>query len=238
KNTYRIGLSGSPGVGKSTFIESFGTHLTKLNYKVAVLAVDPSSTKTGGSILGDKTRMYELSRNDMAYVRPTPSRGTLGGVARNTNEAILLCEAAGYDIILVETVGVGQSETVVADMVDVFTLIVPPAGGDELQGMKKGIMEMSDIIIVNKADGDLINSATRAQTELISALKFMHPNTMGWETKVLKISSLKKEGIQEVWENLNLFNNFISNNNIKKNKRGQQQIRWMWREVTSSLLTK
>ncbi|KAI8607118.1 ArgK protein, partial [Chytriomyces sp. MP71] len=163
KDSFRIGLSGSPGVGKSSFIETFGMFLIEKGHRVAVLAVDPSSARTGGSILGDKTRMTELSRHDNAYVRPSPSRGTLGGVARNTSDAILLCEAAGYDIILVETVGVGQSETMVADMVDMFTLLVAPGGGDELQGMKKGIMELADLILVNKSDGVLEAPARMAQ---------------------------------------------------------------------------
>ncbi|ORZ40779.1 ArgK protein-domain-containing protein [Catenaria anguillulae PL171] len=171
--TLRIGLSGSPGVGKSTFIETFGMWLVDRGFKVAVLAVDPSSTRTGGSILGDKTRMPLLSRSDSAYVRPSPARGTLGGVARNTNDAIVLCEAGGYDIVLVETVGVGQSETMVADMVDLMVLLVSPAGGDELQGMKKGIVEVSDLVLVNKADGELANTARATQMEYMSAMKFL-----------------------------------------------------------------
>ncbi|KAI9217651.1 ArgK protein-domain-containing protein, partial [Blastocladiella britannica] len=165
--TLRLGLSGSPGVGKSTFIETFGMYLVSRGLRVAVLAVDPSSTRTGGSILGDKTRMPELSRHDDAYVRPSPARGTLGGVARNTVDAILLCEANGYEVVLVETVGVGQSETMVADMVDAMVLLVSPAGGDELQGMKKGIVEVSDLVLVNKADGALASTARATQSEYV-----------------------------------------------------------------------
>lgn len=199
-STLRIGLSGSPGVGKSTFIEAFGMHLVNSGHKVAVLAVDPSSTRTGGSILGDKTRMTLLSREDNAYVRPSPSRGTLGGVARNTNEAIVLCEAAGFDVILVETVGVGQSETMVADMVDMFVLLVPPAGGDELQGLKKGIVELSDLVLVNKADGPLENAARNAQLEYTSALKYVKRDTGPWTSRVMRVSSQTGKGINEAWD--------------------------------------
>ncbi|KXN70910.1 ArgK protein [Conidiobolus coronatus NRRL 28638] len=236
KKTFRIGLSGAPGVGKSTFIESFGMHLINQGFKVAVLAVDPSSTRTGGSILGDKTRMPELSKHDNAYVRPSPSRGTLGGVARNTNEAILLCEAGGYDIILVETVGVGQSETLVADMVDMFVLLVPPAGGDELQGLKKGIVELSDLIIINKCDGDLINAANRAQAEYISALKFIQPLNPSWKPQAIKLSSLKNDGIDKAWLKMQEFNEIMQSSGDKFKKRGTQQTLWMWREVTSLIL--
>ena len=167
-DTFRIGLSGPPGAGKSTFIEIFGSFLTQNGHKVAVLAVDPSSSRTGGSLLGDKTRMTELSRNPRAYIRPSPNRGHLGGVARTTNESILLCEACGYDIILVETVGVGQSEHLVSDMVDSLCLILPPAGGDELQGIKRGIIEQCDMVFINKCDGDLIPAANRTKAEYTS----------------------------------------------------------------------
>ncbi|KAG0360291.1 hypothetical protein BGZ54_009626 [Gamsiella multidivaricata] len=216
--SFRIGLSGPPGVGKSTFIEAFGMYLLSKGHRVSVLAVDPSSARTGGSILGDKTRMTELSRDTKAYVRPSPSRGTLGGVciincvARNTTEAITLCEAAGYDICLVETVGVGQSETMVADIVDMFVLLVPPAGGDELQGMKKGIMELSDLVIVNKSDGALVDSARNAQIEYTSALKFVKAISAHWKPKVIR-----------------------STGELQK-KRGNQRKIWMWRQVSSELL--
>ncbi|EPZ35669.1 ArgK protein domain-containing protein [Rozella allomycis CSF55] len=201
--TLRIGLSGAPGVGKSTFIESFAMSLVNEGYKVAVL-----------------TRMYNLSRQDRAYVRPTPSRGTLGGVARNTHESIVMCEAAGYDIILVETVGVGQSETLVADMVDIFALLVPPAGGDELQ---KGIMELSDLVVVNKADGELINTARRAQIEYLSALKYMKRNS-----KVYMASSITGKGINEVWEGINEYY-FLTVSEAKEKMDlldGQESIDW------------
>ncbi|RKP35816.1 ArgK protein [Dimargaris cristalligena] len=205
--SFRIGLSGPPGVGKSTFIEAFGTLLTEQGYRLSVLAIDPSSILTGGSILGDKTRMPNLSRNTNAYIRPSPNRGTLGGVARNTHQSMLLCEAAGYNVCLVETVGVGQSETMVADMVDMFVLLVPPGGGDELQGMKKGIMEIADMVLVNKADGDLLNAARRAQIEYTSALKFMHHRFSSWRPPVLPVSSMQKEGLKEAWSSMLKFKN-------------------------------
>ena len=195
----RIGISGVPGVGKSTFIEAFGLHLIAQGHRVAVLAVDPSSRRTGGSILGDKTRMTELSRAPEAFIRPSPSRGTLGGVARRTREAILLCEAAGYDVIIVETVGVGQSETTVADMVDVFCLLLLPSGGDELQGIKKGIVEIAELIVVNKVDGDLKDAAMRAVADYRSALRLLRPVTPWWTTEVIPVSSLQGDGIAAVW---------------------------------------
>ncbi|RUS73070.1 hypothetical protein EGW08_019167 [Elysia chlorotica] len=198
--TFRIGLSGPPGAGKSTFIEVLGKFLTDSGHKVAVLAVDPSSSTTGGSLLGDKTRMPNLSCDMRAYIRASPSCGTLGGVTRSTNEAIVLCEGAGYDVILVETIGVGQSEFAVADMVDMFCLLIPPAGGDELQGIKKGIVEVSDVVIVTKCDGDLLPAARRIQGEYISALKFMRPRSRVWKPRVTKVSSLEKTGIPELWD--------------------------------------
>ncbi|KAJ1964272.1 hypothetical protein IWQ62_002980 [Dispira parvispora] len=202
---FRIGLSGPPGVGKSTFIEAFGLHLIEMGHRVAVLAVDPSSVITGGSILGDKTRMPYLTRNPNAYIRPSPNRGTLGGVAKNTHKSMLLCEAAGFDICLVETVGVGQSETTVADMVDMFILLVSPGGGDELQGMKKGIMEIADMVVVTKADGDLANAARRAQMEYTSATKFMHPRIGSWKPPVLPVSSVTGEGLPKIWSTMSEF---------------------------------
>jgi len=198
--TFRMGLSGSPGVGKSSFIEAFGLLLLKKGYKVAVLAVDPSSSRTGGSILGDKTRMVHLSRADNAYVRPTPARGTLGGVAKNTTEAILLCEEAGYNIIIIETVGVGQSETTVEQMVDMFVLLVPPAGGDELQGFKKGIVELADLIVVNKSDADFERAARFAQFEYMNALKFLTPKSSFWKPKVVRCSAITQYGLENVWQ--------------------------------------
>ncbi|GJJ68489.1 LAO/AO transport system kinase [Entomortierella parvispora] len=236
--SFRIGLSGPPGVGKSTFIESFGMYLVSQGHRVSVLAVDPSSARTGGSILGDKTRMTELSRDHMAYVRPSPSRGTLGGVARNTTEAITLCEAAGYDICLVETVGVGQSETMVADIVDMFVLLVPPAGGDELQGMKKGIMELSDLVIVNKSDGALVDSARYAQIEYTSALKFVKAITSYWKARVIRVSSMggPEGGIKEAWSTMKEYFDIMESSGELQRKRGHQRKIWMWRQVSSELM--
>ncbi|KAJ3129090.1 hypothetical protein HK098_002682 [Nowakowskiella sp. JEL0407] len=236
KTTFRIGLSGSPGVGKSSFIETFGMFLLHRGHKVAVLAVDPSSARTGGSILGDKTRMGELSRSIDAYVRPSPSSGTLGGVARNTNEAILLCEAGGYDIILIETVGVGQSETMVADMVDMFVLLVAPAGGDELQGMKKGIMEVSDLVLVNKSDGDFVTAARIAQMEYISAMKFIQPLYEGWKPDVLRLSSAEKTGIDEAWKSMLTYYQIMESSGQLMKRRGKQGKVWMWRQLQEELL--
>ncbi|KAF9973526.1 hypothetical protein BGZ73_003216 [Actinomortierella ambigua] len=236
--TFRIGLSGPPGVGKSTFIEAFGMYLVSQGHRVAVLAVDPSSARTGGSILGDKTRMTELSRCMDAYVRPSPSRGTLGGVARNTTEAITLCEAAGYDICLVETVGVGQSETMVADIVDMFVLLVPPAGGDELQGMKKGIMELSDLVIVNKADGSLLESAMQAQIEYTSALKFVKSISDRWKARVIRVSSRggPEQGISNAWDTMKEYFSIMEESGELQTKRGEQRKIWMWRQVSSELM--
>ncbi|KAJ3240803.1 hypothetical protein HDU81_002656 [Chytriomyces hyalinus] len=236
KDSFRIGLSGAPGVGKSSFIETFGMFLIGKGHRVAVLAVDPSSARTGGSILGDKTRMTMLSRDDNAYVRPSPSRGTLGGVARNTSDAILLCEAAGYDIILVETVGVGQSETMVADMVDMFTLLVAPGGGDELQGMKKGIMELSDVILVNKSDGVLEVPARMAQMEYTSAIKFMQPNKGTWKPQVLRVSSAENRGIAEAWDTMQSFYKSLHETGEFSKIRAEQQRKWMWSILRHELM--
>ncbi|KAJ2962843.1 hypothetical protein NQZ79_g2099 [Umbelopsis isabellina] len=249
KQTFRIGLSGSPGVGKSTFIEvnrqvvklaehelAFGMYLLDQGHKVAVLAVDPSSSRTGGSILGDKTRMTELSRADDAYVRPSPSRGTLGGVARNTNEAIILCEAAGYDVTLVETVGVGQSETMVAEMVDMFVLLVGPGGGDELQGLKKGIVELSDMVIVNKADGKLEDAARSADMDYTSAIKFLQSPSPLWKTKVVRVSSRDNIGIDKSWEIMKSYFDTMTAAHKLAEKRGGQRKVWMWRQITSELV--
>ena len=197
----RIGLSGTPGVGKSTFIEAFGTMLTEQGLRVAVLAVDPSSTRSGGSILGDKTRMELLSRNPRAYVRPSPSSAHLGGVARRTREAIRLCEAAGHDVVLIETVGVGQSETLVAQMSDLFVLLLAPAGGDELQGVKRGIMEMADLILVNKADGDLLSPARRTVADYAGALRLLRkrPQDPDGFPKAMPVSATTGAGLPEAW---------------------------------------
>ncbi|MFD1736374.1 methylmalonyl Co-A mutase-associated GTPase MeaB [Bacillus salitolerans] len=201
----RIGITGVPGAGKSTFIEAFGSYLCDHGHRVAVLAVDPSSSLSGGSILGDKTRMDQLSRNPQAFVRPSPASGTLGGVARKTRETILLCEAAGYDVIIVETVGVGQSEVAVRSMVDVFLLLALTGAGDELQGMKKGIMELVDILIINKADGDNEQKALKAKEEYSKILHFLTPVTKGWESKALTCSALLGKGIEEAWKTIDHF---------------------------------
>ncbi len=204
REALRIGLSGTPGVGKSTFIESFGLMLTAQGKRVAVLAVDPSSSRSGGSILGDKTRMDLLSRDPGAFIRPSPSQTHLGGVARRTREAVRLCEAAGYDVVLIETVGVGQSETVVAQMADVFVLLLAPAGGDELQGVKRGIMEMADLIVVNKADGALKSTATRTCADYAGALRLLRkrPQDPDGFPKAMTVSALENDGLDGVWDTL------------------------------------
>eukprot|EP00127_Corallochytrium_limacisporum_P003146 Clim_evm75s146 gene=Clim_evmTU75s146 len=235
--SFRIGLSGPPGAGKSTFIETFGMHLTEQGHKVAVLAVDPSSSRTGGSILGDKTRMPELTRQLSAYIRPSPSGGTLGGVARNTQEAAVLCEAAGYDTILIETVGVGQSEIAVAGMVDMMNLLVPPGGGDELQGIKKGIMEIADMIIVNKADGDLTTAANRAAADCLSAIKFMQPQYEGWRTTVVKVSSRESINIDRAWAKMQRFRSTLNESGALEKKRKDQGKQWMWSHIGDRLQT-
>src|SRR6201992_2868198 len=191
----RLGISGAPGAGKSTFIEAFGTYLTGEGHKVAVLAVDPSSRRSGGSILGDKTRMEKLARDPHAFIRPSPAGATLGGVARRTREAMLLAEAAGFDVVLVETVGVGQSETAVADMTDLFVLLASPGGGDDLQGIKRGVMELADLLIVTKADGDLMAAANRAASDYQAALHLMRPRHLGLLPQGLKVSSVAREGV-------------------------------------------
>ena len=196
----RLGISGAPGVGKSTFIEALGTSLTKAGRQVAVLAVDPSSLRSGGSILGDKTRMEELARDPRAFIRPSPSGGTLGGVARRSREVVLLCEAAGHDVVIVETVGVGQSEIAVAAMVDSFVLLLAPGGGDELQGIKRGIMEIADLVVVNKADGDLERAAHAMAAQYQGALGLLRPTMANWQPKVLTCSAAQRQGIDEVWQ--------------------------------------
>ena len=199
-NSIRIGITGVPGAGKSTFIESFGTFLTANNKKVAVLAIDPSSQRTKGSILGDKTRMEELSNDEKAFIRPSPSAGSLGGVAQKTRESMMLCEAAGFDVVIVETVGVGQSETAVHSMVDFFLLLMIAGTGDELQGIKRGIMEMADALMINKADGDNIKRAQQAQAEYRSALQIFPKPESGWMPQVGIMSALEKTGIEDVWK--------------------------------------
>lgn len=232
----RIGLSGAPGVGKSTFTEAFGQYLIAQGLKVAVLAVDPSSARTGGSILGDKTRMEFLARDPNAFIRPSPSGGTLGGVARRTREAMLLTEAAGFDVVLIETVGVGQSETAVADMVDMFLLLLSPGGGDELQGIKRGIMELADLVIVNKADGDLKPAAKRAAAEYGAALHLMRPKSPNWSARVELASALKGEGLDKVWETVQAYMSAIKGAGELETRRADQARTWMWTELREGLL--
>ncbi|MEK9795905.1 MAG: methylmalonyl Co-A mutase-associated GTPase MeaB [Alphaproteobacteria bacterium] len=233
----RVGISGVPGVGKSTFIETFGQHVIAAGHKVAVLAVDPSSRRTGGSILGDKTRMEQLSRNPDAFIRPSPTAGTLGGVARRTREVLLACEAAGFEVVLVETVGVGQSETAVSDLVDMFLLLLLPGGGDELQGIKKGIMELANMVVVNKADGDLADVAERSAAEYANALRLLHPTTSDWIPPVLTCSSLKGTGISEVWHRIGEFAALMRSSGAFEARRAEQARRWMWGEVDENLLS-
>ena len=202
---FRIGITGVPGVGKSTFIESFGLFLIELGHRVAVLAVDPSSPITGGSIMGDKTRMKELSQHPESFIRPSPSSGVLGGVARKTRETVLICEAAGYDIVFVETVGVGQSETLVDSMVDLFMLMMLPNAGDELQGIKKGVLELADLILVNKSDGLQESQAITTQSEYRKAMQLLLSSKNSWEPQVLRCSALEKQGMDTIWESVKNF---------------------------------
>jgi len=232
----RLGITGVPGVGKSTFIEAFGVHLVGQGHRVAVLAVDPSSKRSGGSILGDKTRMEALARHPAAFIRPSPTRGTLGGVARRTREAMLLVEAAGFDVVIVETVGVGQSETAVADMVDMFLLLLAPAGGDELQGLKKGIVELADALVVNKADGDLKAAAGRTAAEYRNALRLLHPTGAAWQPPVLQCSALKGEGIAEIWATALRFRDAMERAGLWAERRAAQARAWLWAELTDSLM--
>lgn len=238
RQALRIGLSGTPGVGKSTFIEAFGLMLTGLGKKVAVLAVDPSSTRSGGSILGDKTRMDLLSRDPNAYIRPSPSQSQLGGVARRTREAIALCEAAGFDIVLIETVGVGQSETAVAEMSDLFLLLLAPAGGDELQGVKRGIMETCDLILVNKADGDLKPQAIRTCADYAGALRLLRKRSQDPEgfPKALTVSAVEQDGIAEAWEQMQVLANWRREVGIWDARRAEQASYWFDEEVRAGLI--
>lgn len=230
----RIGISGAPGVGKSTFIEAFGQFLIARGHRPAVLAVDPSSPLTGGSILGDKTRMESLSRDTRAFIRPSPAGSTLGGVARRTREAALLCEAAGFDVVIVETVGVGQSETAVAEMVDLFLLLLPPGGGDDLQGIKKGIVELADIVLVNKADGDLAAAAGRAAADYRAAIGLLRPARAEWTPPVLMVSARERTGIDAVWQEIGRFRAALGDARIGE-RRARQAVAWMWREVETAL---
>ena len=241
--SFRLGISGVPGVGKSTFIEALGLYLIKQGHRVAVLAVDPSSTVSGGSILGDKTRMEHLSVHAQAYIRPSPSSGTLGGVAEKTRESMLVCEAAGYDVVVVETVGVGQSETAVANMTDMFCLLQLPNAGDDLQAIKKGVMELADLVVINKSDID-VNAATRAEAQITSALRLlgmhgnpdnMHHNETQWHPKVVKISALLGQGVDAFWAAVSEFKGLQVNNGRFGMRRQQQALSWMWERIDAGL---
>ena len=231
----RLGITGVPGVGKSTLIERFGLSLIDKGRSLAVLAIDPSSKRGGGSILGDKTRMEELSRHNAAFIRPSPAGATLGGVARRTREAMLLVEAAGFDSVIVETVGVGQSETAVADMVDMFIVLLLPAGGDDLQGIKRGVIELADLIVVNKADGDLKATAKRSATDYQHALRMLRSPTAGWTPEVMTCSALTGEGVTAIWDTIERFRKAVGAAGIAR-RRAEQARAWMWNEVGETLL--
>ncbi|HVV64180.1 MAG TPA: methylmalonyl Co-A mutase-associated GTPase MeaB [Rhizomicrobium sp.] len=231
----RIGISGAPGVGKSTFIESFGLHLAARGLKLAIFAIDPSSRRGGGSILGDKTRMEKLSRHSNAYIRPSPSGTAPGGVARRTRECLLLAEAAGFDIVIVETVGVGQSETAVADMTDVFVLLASPGGGDELQGVKRGVMELADLVLVTKADGDLSAAARRAVADYRAALHLMRPKFEDLPSKALAVSAIEGLGVAEAWAEIQAIHAALARDGRLARLRAEQGRRWFWSEVQALL---
>ncbi|MBW8327261.1 MAG: methylmalonyl Co-A mutase-associated GTPase MeaB [Prolixibacteraceae bacterium] len=234
-NSVRIGITGVPGVGKSTFIEAMGKHITAQGQKLAVLAIDPSSERTKGSILGDKTRMEDLSIDPNAYIRPSPSAGSLGGVARKTRETIVLCEAAGFNHIFIETVGVGQSETAVHSMVDFFLLLMLAGAGDELQGIKRGIMEMADAITINKADGNNIEKAGLARVQYMNALHLFPATESGWKPKVLTCSAYMKTGISEIWQTIDEYLGHVKNNGYFQHRRNEQSKFWMYETINEHL---
>lgn len=236
-SAFRLGITGVPGAGKSTFIESFGQYLIDRGNRLAVLAIDPSSERSKGSILGDKTRMEELAGRSEAYIRPSPSGGTLGGVARKTRETIILCEAAGFDTIFVETVGVGQSETAVHSMVDFFLLIMLAGAGDELQGIKRGIMEMADAIVINKADGNNLQKARRAQAEFANALHLFPPAVSGWTPQVKTCSALYGSGIGDIWDMLGSYQSFVRENGYLLKRRQEQAKYWMYETIREGIFT-
>jgi LAO/AO transport system kinase len=231
----RIGITGVPGVGKSTYIESFGLQLVKQGHRVAVLAIDPSSSKSGGSIMGDKTRMEKLSLEQQAFIRPSPTGGTLGGVARRTRETIVVCEAAGFDVIIVETVGVGQSETTVASMVDFFLVLMLAGAGDELQGIKKGVLELADAIAINKADGDNIQNAQKAKIEYEKALNLLTPSSKNWSPPVLTCSALTLDGIEDIWQTILDHRKKLEISGELREKRRRQALDWLWALVEEGL---
>jgi len=233
---YRVGITGSPGVGKSTFIEALGTQLTTAGHRVAVLAVDPTSSVSRGSILGDKTRMERLARDPNAFIRPSPTSGSLGGVGRKTRETILVCEAAGFDVVLVETVGVGQSETLVAEMVDFFLLLMLAGAGDELQGIKRGIMELADLVAITKADGENAAKATQAQRQYAAALRLLTPSSASWQPPVLSCSALERQGIDELWQQVEKHRLTLTESGEFQYRRRGQRVRWMWTMVEGHLL--
>jgi LAO/AO transport system kinase len=241
--SFRLGISGVPGVGKSTFIEALGLYLIAQGHRVAVLTIDPSSTVSGGSILGDKTRMEHLSVHEKAYIRPSPSSGTLGGVAEKTREAMLVCEAAGYDIVMVETVGVGQSETAVANMTDMFCLLQLPNAGDDLQAIKKGVMELADLVVINKADIDP-DAATRARAQITSSLRLLglhghpehtHHDATIWHPQVIQISALHNQGVDSFWTEVSKFRSVQTNNGRLAARRQHQAGAWMWERIDAGL---
>ena len=235
-NAHRVGITGVPGVGKSTTIESLGIYLIEQGHRVAVLAVDPSSTRTGGSILGDKTRMARLAVHPGAYVRPSPTSGTLGGVAKATREAVVLLEAAGFDVILIETVGVGQSEVAVANMVDTFVLLTLARSGDQLQGIKKGVLELADVVVVNKADGDHLREARSAARELSSAIRLIYPRKTLWRPPVLTMSAVEGTGLTEMWDTVERHRQVLTDAGEFEARRRAQQVDWTWQMVRDTVL--
>jgi LAO/AO transport system kinase len=235
-NAHRVGISGVPGVGKSTTIESLGMYLIEQDHRVAVLAVDPSSTRTGGSILGDKTRMARLAQHPDAYIRPSPTSGTLGGVAKATRETVVLLEASGFDVILIETVGVGQSEVAVANMVDTFVLLTLARTGDQLQGIKKGVLELADIVVVNKADGDYLAEARKAARELKSALRLIYPHETLWLPPVLTMSAMEGTGLTEMWDTVGRHRQVLTDAGEFEARRRAQQVDWTWQMVRDTVL--
>ena len=235
-NAHRVGVTGVPGVGKSTSIEALGMYLIDQGHKVAVLAVDPSSTRTGGSILGDKTRMGRLAAHPDAYIRPSPTSGTLGGVAKATRESVVLLEAAGFDVILIETVGVGQSEVAVANMVDTFVLLTLARSGDQLQGIKKGVLELADIVVVNKADGNHLTEARQAARELSSAIRLIYPREMLWRPPVLTMSAIEGTGLTELWDTVERHRQVLTDAGEFEARRRAQQVDWTWQMVRDAVL--